>query len=93
MSTRRPLFLLLLTGNHRCLNCQWCDERRAWTTEWNDIVFTDKFRFCLQHHDSRIQVWKHRGERLLNCCFMHRLTGPAPGTMVWDVVDFPAAFL
>ncbi|GFV97679.1 hypothetical protein TNCV_2312661 [Trichonephila clavipes] len=23
------------------------------------------------------------GERLLNCCVMHRHTGPAPGIMVW----------
>ncbi|GFY65879.1 transposable element Tcb1 transposase [Trichonephila inaurata madagascariensis] len=40
MSARRPLLRLPLTGNHRRLCCQWCDERRTWTTEWNDIVFS-----------------------------------------------------
>ncbi|GFW13582.1 transposable element Tcb1 transposase [Trichonephila clavipes] len=77
MSARRLLLRLPLTGNHRCLRRQWCDERWTWTTEWNDIVFTDQPRFCLQHHDGRIQVWRHHGERLLNCCVMHRHNGPA----------------
>ncbi|GFW86976.1 transposable element Tcb1 transposase [Trichonephila clavipes] len=81
MSARRPLFRLSLTGNHRRLRRQWCDERWAWTAEWND-VFTDKSRFCLQHHDGRIRVWRHRGDRLLNCCVMHH-TGPALGITVF----------
>ncbi|GFW41254.1 transposable element Tc1 transposase [Trichonephila clavipes] len=50
LSTRCPLLHLPLTGNHRCLLGQWCDERWAWTTEWCYIVFTDESRFCLQHH-------------------------------------------
>ncbi|GFV07908.1 hypothetical protein TNCV_3700961 [Trichonephila clavipes] len=49
--------------------------------EWNGIVFTDEFCFFQQHHDNRIRVWRHRSERLLNYCVMHRHTGPAPGIM------------
>ncbi|GFV18247.1 transposable element Tcb1 transposase [Trichonephila clavipes] len=45
MSARRLLLRLTLIGNHRRLRRQWCDERRTWTTEWNDIVFTHKSRF------------------------------------------------
>ncbi|GFV65305.1 uncharacterized protein TNCV_4573051 [Trichonephila clavipes] len=45
-----------LTGNHRCLSRQWCDERQTWTTAWNDAIFTDESCFCLQHHDGRIPV-------------------------------------
>ncbi|GFS60432.1 transposable element Tcb1 transposase [Trichonephila clavipes] len=67
MFAKRPLLRLPLTGNHKCLCRQWCDERLTWTKERNDIVFTDESRFCLQHHDVRIRVWRHRGERLLNC--------------------------
>lgn len=88
MSARRPLLRLPLTGNHRRLRRQWCDERRTWTAEWNDIVFTNESRFCLQHHDDRIRVWRHRGEKLLNCCVMHRHTGLAPGIMVWGGIGF-----
>ncbi|GFX77660.1 transposable element Tcb1 transposase [Trichonephila clavipes] len=62
-----------LTQNHRRLRRQWCDERRTWAAEWNEVVFTDESRICLQHHDDRIRVWRHRGERMLNSCVMHLL--------------------
>ncbi|GFT58604.1 transposable element Tcb1 transposase [Trichonephila clavipes] len=81
LSARRPLLGLPLTQNHRRLRRQWCDERRMWVVEWNEVVFTDKSRICLQHHDGRIRVWRRRGERMLNSCVMHRHTGPAPGIM------------
>ncbi|GFX29672.1 transposable element Tcb1 transposase [Trichonephila clavipes] len=93
MSVRRPLLRLPLTGNHRSLCRQSCDERWTWTTEWNDIVFTDESLFCLQHHDGWIRVWRHRDERLLNCCVMHRHTGPASGIMVWAGIGFPYSTL
>ncbi|KFM66508.1 Transposable element Tcb1 transposase, partial [Stegodyphus mimosarum] len=88
LSARRPLLRLPLTQNHRRLCRQWCDERRMWTAEWNEIVFTDESRFCLQHHDGRIRVWRHRGERMLNSCVMHHPTGPAPGIMVWGGIGY-----
>ncbi|GFV25608.1 transposable element Tcb1 transposase, partial [Trichonephila clavipes] len=52
--------------------------RRMRVAEWNKVVFTDDSRICLQHHDGRIPVWRHRGERMLNSCAMHRQTGPTP---------------
>ncbi|GFX03791.1 transposable element Tcb1 transposase [Trichonephila clavipes] len=54
-----------------------------WAAEWNEVVFTDKSRIFQQHHDGRIRVWRHHGERMLNSCVMHRHTGPAPGIVVW----------
>ncbi|GFX63568.1 transposable element Tcb1 transposase [Trichonephila clavipes] len=87
-SARRPLLGLPLTQNHRRLRRQWCDERRMWDEEWNEVVFTDESRICLQHHDGWIRVWRHRGERMLNSCVMHRHTGPAPGIMVWGVIGY-----
>ncbi|GFV60997.1 transposable element Tcb1 transposase [Trichonephila clavipes] len=60
-----------LTQSHRRLRHQGFDERRMWATEWNIVVFTDKSRICLQHHDVRIRVWRHRGDRMLNSCVIH----------------------
>ncbi|GFY14092.1 transposable element Tcb1 transposase [Trichonephila clavipes] len=60
LSARRPLLGLPLTQNHRRLRCQWCDKRRMWAAEWNEVVFTDESRICLQHHDVRIRVSRHR---------------------------------
>ncbi|GFU64371.1 transposable element Tcb1 transposase [Trichonephila clavipes] len=89
LSAKRPLLGLLLTQNHRRLRRQWCNERRMWVAEWNEVVFTDESRFCLQHQDGRIRVWRenaeNRGERMLN---MHRHTGPAPDTTVWGGIGY-----
>ncbi|GFX29872.1 uncharacterized protein TNCV_4750011 [Trichonephila clavipes] len=52
-----------------------------WVEEWN-VDFTNESCICLQHHDGRIQVWRHRGERMLNSCVTHPHTGPAPGIMI-----------
>ncbi|GFX88232.1 transposable element Tcb1 transposase [Trichonephila clavipes] len=51
-------------------------------SEWNEVVFTDESRICLYHDDDRIQVWRHRGERMLNSCVINSYTGPAPGIMI-----------
>ncbi|GFY07248.1 transposable element Tcb1 transposase [Trichonephila clavipes] len=81
LSARHPLLGLPLTQNHRRLPHKWCDERKMWVAEWNEVIFTDESRICLQHHDGRIRVWRYRGEIMLNSCVMHRHTGPAPGIM------------
>ncbi|GFW00294.1 transposable element Tcb1 transposase [Trichonephila clavipes] len=49
---------------------------------------TGESRNCLQHHDGRIRVWSHRGERMLNSWVMHRHPGPAPGIMVWGGIAY-----
>ncbi|GFX08341.1 transposable element Tcb1 transposase [Trichonephila clavipes] len=86
-SARRPLLGLPLTQNHRHSR-QWCDERRMWAAEWNEVVFTDESLIYLQHHDGRIRVWRHCGERMLNSRVMHRHIGPAPGIMVWGGIRY-----
>ncbi|GFS51291.1 transposable element Tcb1 transposase [Trichonephila clavipes] len=88
LSARRPLLGLLLKQNHRRLHRQWCDERRMWAAERNEVVFIDESRIYLQHHDGRIRVWRHRGERMLNSCVMHHHTGPALGIMVWGGIGY-----
>ncbi|GFY14844.1 transposable element Tcb1 transposase [Trichonephila clavipes] len=59
-----------------------------WVAEWNEVVFTDESRICLQHQDGRIRVWRHRGERMLNSCVMHGNIGPAPSIVVWGGIGY-----
>ncbi|GFV38451.1 transposable element Tc3 transposase [Trichonephila clavipes] len=87
-SARRPLLCLPLTHNHRRLRRQWSNERRMWVAEWNEVVFTDESRICLQHHNGRIRVWRHRGERMPNSRVMHRHTSPAPDIMLWGGIGY-----
>ncbi|GFU73441.1 transposable element Tcb1 transposase [Trichonephila clavipes] len=42
LSARRTLLGLTWTQNHRCLRRQWCDERRMWVAEGNEVVFIDE---------------------------------------------------
>ncbi|GFV76347.1 transposable element Tcb1 transposase [Trichonephila clavipes] len=57
------LLALPLTQNHRRLRRQWCDERRMWAAEWNEVVFDEESRICLQKSVSDpIRVWRYRGE-------------------------------
>ncbi|GFT43533.1 transposable element Tcb1 transposase [Trichonephila clavipes] len=59
-----------------------------WVVEWNEIFFTDKSRICLQHHDGRIRIWRHCGEKMRNNCVMHCHTSPAPGNKIWDGIGY-----
>ncbi|GFV07942.1 transposable element Tcb1 transposase [Trichonephila clavipes] len=93
LSARRPLLALPLTQNHRRMHRQWCDKRRKWAEEWNEVVFTDESRICLQHHDGRIRVWRHRGERMLNSYVMHRHVGPDRVSWYGAVLDITLALL
>ncbi|GFV67096.1 hypothetical protein TNCV_1078761 [Trichonephila clavipes] len=55
--------------------------------------FTDEYRFCLQHHYGQSQVWRHRGGRLLNCCYMHRSTGLELAILIYGGIDFTVAYV
>ncbi|GFU99575.1 transposable element Tcb1 transposase [Trichonephila clavipes] len=88
LSARRPLLGLPLTQNHRRLHRQWCDERRIWVAEGNEVVFTDESHIYLQHHNGRIRAWRHRGERMLNSGVMPHHTGPASCIMVWGGIGY-----
>ncbi|GFX43703.1 transposable element Tcb1 transposase [Trichonephila clavipes] len=88
LPTRRPLLVLPLTQNHRRLRRQWCDERKMWVADGNELAYTVESRICLQHHDGLIQVCRHRGERMLNSCVMHRHAGHAPGILVFGCIGY-----
>ncbi|GFU25032.1 transposable element Tcb1 transposase [Trichonephila clavipes] len=89
-TSREDRQIRCMAQNHRRLRRQCCDERSMWAAEWNEIVFTDDSRICLQHHDGRIEVWRHLKERMLNNCVMHHHTGPAPGIMIWGGIGYPS---
>ncbi|GFT41441.1 transposable element Tcb1 transposase [Trichonephila clavipes] len=59
-----------------------------WVAEWNEVVFTDESRICLEHLDGRIGVWRHSGESMLNSSVTVHHTRPAPGIMVWGGIRY-----
>ena len=69
-----------LESTSQCL--QWCVQLQTWTHEWNDDIFSNGSRFCFQHHDGRMRIWRHRGVHTLVACSWHRHIVPSPGVMV-----------
>ncbi|GFV62488.1 transposable element Tcb1 transposase [Trichonephila clavipes] len=62
--------------------------RRNWTAaEWNQVVFSDEFRFNLNSDDNRVRVWRPRGERLNPDFALQRHTAPTAGVMTWGVIS------
>ncbi|GFW39793.1 transposable element Tcb2 transposase [Trichonephila clavipes] len=84
-----PLRVLLLTPTHRRLRLEWCRARGNWTTsEWNQVVFSEKSRFNLGSEDNRVRVWRPRGERLNPAFALEQHTAPTAGVMVWGAIAY-----
>ncbi|GFU80747.1 transposable element Tcb2 transposase [Trichonephila clavipes] len=74
---------------HRHLHFKWCRARGKWTVaEWNQVVFSDEFRFNLSSDDNRIRVWRPHGERLNPAFALQRYATPTAGVMVWSAVAY-----
>ncbi|GFU56237.1 transposable element Tcb2 transposase [Trichonephila clavipes] len=53
----RPLRVLPLTPTHRHLRFEWCHAQGNWTTtEGNEVVFRDGYRYDLTSDDNRVPV-------------------------------------
>ncbi|GFU66867.1 transposable element Tcb2 transposase [Trichonephila clavipes] len=49
--------------------------------EWNQVVFSDKFRFNLSSDDIHVRVWRRRGERLNSVFALQRHTATTAGAI------------
>ncbi|GFW98667.1 transposable element Tcb1 transposase [Trichonephila clavipes] len=81
ITSREDRQIVRMAVTDRSVTSQTVAQHIESAAEWNEVFLTEESRFCLQHHVGRIQIWRHRGERMLNSCVMHHHTGPAPGIM------------
>ncbi|GFV71704.1 transposable element Tc1 transposase [Trichonephila clavipes] len=88
LRTRIPLYRIPLTQNHRRLRLHWANVHRSWRADWQQVVFSDKSRFNLCHHDGRIRVRLYAGERRIPECIIERHSGRTPGVMVWGAIAY-----
>ncbi|GFV59073.1 transposable element Tc1 transposase [Trichonephila clavipes] len=51
LRARIPLYRIPLTQNHRRLRLHWANVHRSWRADWQQVIFSDKSRFNLWHHD------------------------------------------
>ncbi|GFU87232.1 transposable element Tc1 transposase [Trichonephila clavipes] len=85
---RIPLYRIPLTQNHRRLRLHWANVHRSWRADWQQVVFSDKSRFNLWHHDGRIRVRLYAGERCIPECIIERHSGRTPRVMVWGAIAY-----
>ncbi|GFV66471.1 transposable element Tcb2 transposase [Trichonephila clavipes] len=70
------------------LRLQWANVHRSWRADWQQVVFSDEYRFNLWHHDGRIHVRHYSGERHIPECIIERHSRRAPGVMVWCAIAY-----
>ena len=51
-------------------------------------MFTDKSKFCLDHHDGRKRVWRQRNERFKECCVAEHDKFGGGSVLVWAGIYF-----
>ena len=79
----------MLTPERRRYRKLWCQQHLRWTQQqWKSVVFTDEPRFCLNMHDARARVWRHRGERYANCCVRQVDRWRGGSVMVWGGISW-----
>ncbi|GFV24961.1 transposable element Tc1 transposase [Trichonephila clavipes] len=88
LRARIPLYRILLTQNHHHLRLHWANVHRSRRADWQQVVFSDKSRFNLWHHDGRIRVRLYAGERRIPECIIERHSGRTPGVMVWGAIAY-----
>ncbi len=59
---RRPYVGISLTRRHVELRLNWATAHRRWVQhQWNNVLFTDESRFCVDFADRRPRVWAQKG--------------------------------
>ncbi|GFS21220.1 transposable element Tcb1 transposase [Elysia marginata] len=65
LRARRPYIGPILIQRHRYQRRLWAQEHAARDgIHWRSVVFSDESRFCINHADGRVRVWRRSGERL-----------------------------
>ena len=83
LRSRVPLARLPLTPKHRQARMLWFRDRVYWRLKRSSVVFSDKYRFCLNASDGSTRVRRRPGERHLLECIHPRHTGPTSVFLVW----------
>ncbi|GFR66466.1 transposable element Tc1 transposase [Elysia marginata] len=72
LCARRPYIGPIPTQRHRHQRMQtmlWAQEHAVWDRiQWRSVVFSDESRFCIDHADGRVRVWRRSGERYQADC-------------------------
>ncbi|GFX82406.1 transposable element Tc3 transposase [Trichonephila clavipes] len=89
LKSKRPFRALPLTPEHRQKRLQWCQSRSMWNvTDWQKVVFSDKYWFVWGTDDNRVRVWRCPGEWYNSPRTVLRHTARTAGVMVWGAIAY-----
>ena len=84
LRSRKTAMKPLLNDGHKQARLTWARQHVRWTRQqWSHVLFTDESRFCLDHHDGRVRVWRRRGERFADSCVRSSRQGRGGSVMIW----------
>lgn len=72
----------LVSEKNRRKRLFWCYKRRKWTSEWNQVIFSDESRFEIFNNDSQKWVWRKKEEKYEKEC-LNPTVKKSEGIMVW----------
>ena len=76
----------VLTVRHEAVRSQWAQRHFRWEggqQQLTRVLFSDKSRFNLSHHDGRIRFFRRRGEHFADNCSIERDRFGGGSVMVW----------
>lgn len=80
----RPTVRIPLSPEHKRRRLTWCRDHENWSQErWQEVLWTDESRFCLDFHDGRIRVHRMAGERYAPCCISEHDRHGGGSVMIW----------
>lgn len=84
LHARRPVVRIPLGPIHRANRLQFARDHVLWTQrQWNDVMFTNESRFCLDFNDGRVRVRRLPGERFFDVCVREHDRYGGGSVMFW----------
>nr|KAG5698401.1 hypothetical protein BaRGS_006596 [Batillaria attramentaria] len=60
-----------------------CSGHLNWNNvRWQNVLFSDESRFCIDHADGRVRVWRRRGDRYADNCVVENNAWGGPSLML-----------
>ncbi|GFR91380.1 transposable element Tcb1 transposase [Elysia marginata] len=89
LRARRPYIGPILTQRHRHQRTLWAQEHGAWDRiQWRSVVFSVESRFCTDHADGRVRVWRRSGGRYQAHCVREHDRWGGAYLMMWGAISY-----
>ncbi len=79
VGVRKPF----VSEKNRVKRLSWAKERKGWTSEWENVIWSDESKFELFRGNGRRWVWRRPHEKYDIDCLIPTVKSGQQGVMVW----------